>query len=49
MSDGRGTPSTQMSPPEEEGSGSYAGWYIGVGIIVAVLGIGMVLWFTYHP
>ncbi len=33
----------------EETPGSYAGWYIGLAIIVAVLAIGMALWFDYHP
>jgi hypothetical protein len=38
-------PTTAM----EETEGSYAGWYIGAGIIVAVLAISFALWFLYHP
>jgi hypothetical protein len=33
----------------EESPGSYAGWYIGAGVVVAVLAVGAALWFMYHP
>ena len=37
------------SPALGEAPGSYAGWYIGLGLIAAVLAIGFALWFMYHP
>ncbi len=40
---------TSEGVPLEGELGSYAGWYIGAGIIVAVLAIGFGLWFVYHP
>jgi hypothetical protein len=33
----------------DDTTGSYAGWYIGVGIVAATLAIGLALWFIYHP
>lgn len=35
--------------PVEGEPGSYAGWYIGFAIIVAILAVGAGLWFVYHP
>ena len=29
--------------------GAYTGWIVSALIIAAVLGVGAVLWFTYHP
>jgi hypothetical protein len=35
--------------PEDSGTASNIGWIAGFIIIVAVLAVGGVLWFTYHP
>jgi hypothetical protein len=40
---------TSEGMPVEGEQGSYAGWYIGVAIIVAVFAVGIGLWFVYHP
>jgi hypothetical protein len=41
---------TATSTPRAADSerGSYRGWAIGGGVIVAVLAIGLSLWFIYH-
>jgi hypothetical protein len=33
--------------PEEE-PGTLAGWYIGTAAVVAIVLIGLALWFLYH-
>jgi hypothetical protein len=33
----------------EEPEGSYAGWYIGTGMILGILAIAFGLWFYFHP
>ncbi|MCI4362745.1 MAG: hypothetical protein L3K13_00325 [Thermoplasmata archaeon] len=38
--------STPRAADTEEGS--YRGWGIGVGVILAVLAVGLALWFLYH-
>ena len=35
------------TPGSEEGT--YAGWYIGAAVIVAVLAVSFTIWFIYHP
>ncbi len=40
--------SARTHPPELAG-GAYTGWLVSALIIAVVLGIGAVLWFTYHP
>jgi hypothetical protein len=34
--------------PNDEELGSYRGWAIGGGVIVAVLFVGLGLWFWFH-
>jgi hypothetical protein len=41
-------PSQATANPESD-EGSYAGWYIGGALIVAVIAVGLGLWFVYHP
>lgn len=40
----KGAAAPQGVPSE----GSYAGWYIGLGIVAAVLVAGLGLWMFYH-
>jgi hypothetical protein len=40
--------SLESSGEPAEELGSYAGWYIGLTVVVVVIAIGIGLWFTYH-
>lgn len=35
--------------PEDDTSGSYAGWVAGALVIAAVLAVGAIFWFMHHP
>ncbi len=38
-----------QGPPPELAGGAYTGWLVSALIIAVVLGIGALLWFSYHP